>query len=274
MGIRNGPCTWPLLFPCTGMQPPTSGCTHLDDLSTAARDNVIEAATEYLWNWSGRRYGLCTNTVRPCRYDCFRPTTYGPVYRGSVPYSAYRFGDPLFLPCTSNCSGPCACGDVEEVELPKPVDSVSQVLLDGAVLDPSAYRVDNNRWLVRTDGGSWPRCQDMESNPASDPNTFAVTYDQGVPVPSGGQIAAGTLSCEFAKKLCDDSTCQLPERITSITREGVSLTIQDSFDNLFSTGTTGLFLVDGWLASVMSFKRGSRISSPDVRAIRRTTSGG
>jgi hypothetical protein len=60
-------------------------------------------------------------------------------------------------------AGDCSCTALCEAILPGPVGSVVEILLDGAVLDPSAYRIDNGNRLVRTDGDCWPACQDMIS---------------------------------------------------------------------------------------------------------------
>ena len=38
------------------------------------------------------------------------------------------------------------------------VGSVTEVTIDGVLVPPSVYRVDNSTQLVRTDGGSWPSC--------------------------------------------------------------------------------------------------------------------
>jgi hypothetical protein len=52
---------------------------------------------------------------------------------------------------------------------------------------------------------------------------WAVTYERGVPVPAGGQVAAGTYACEAAKAMTGDTTCRLPRRVQSLVRQGVQL---------------------------------------------------
>jgi len=136
------------------------------------------------------------------------------------------------------------------------------VLIDGAILDPKAYRVDNYSLLVRTDGGAWPACQDMAAAPTAE-NTFQISYLYGMPVPIGGQIAAGVLACELAKGATGDRSCMLPQRVQTIARQGVTVTMLDTFDDV-AKGRTGIWLVDSWVSSVTRPPRGGRVFSVDI----------
>ena len=160
------------------------------------------------------------------------------------------------------------------VALPGPVDSIVAITIDGETVDPAAYRVDDRTALVRTDGHDWPVCQDLAA-PAGDDGTWSVRYRWGVPVPSGGQLAAGTLACEMAKAACRDSSCGLPERITNqVTREGITVTILDAFEGL-EAGRTGLWLVDSWVTSIRGTPARSTVHVPGGdRGPRVTTYGG
>lgn len=279
MSIRTGPCpgSW-LAMGCNG-----SGilCAEYEALAPAVQAVVAQAAVDYLWNFSGRKYGVCPITVRPCRERCWTGSTYrGPGwYTRNLPWYGGALQPALIggewfnlSPCNEGCSGPCACGRVEEVDLAGPVDSIIEVKIDGVTLAESAYRLDNSRWLVRTDGGRWPECQAMGEDPDTiGSNTFEVTYGIGVPVPAGGQLAAGKLTCELAKLACGSSSCQLPQRVRDVTRQGVSISF-DSMESLWTNGGTGLFLIDSWLASVNVRRRsGGRVASPDFRPARRAT---
>jgi hypothetical protein len=135
------------------------------------------------------------------------------------------------------------------------------VQIDGEVLDPSAYRVDNGRLLVRQDGGRWPTCQDMGAALGED-DTWGITYDKGYPVPAGGQIAAGLLANELAKAACNDRSCGLPQRVQTVTRQGVTIAVLDAFDDI-DEGHTGIWLIDSWVASVVRRPRRMRVLSPD-----------
>lgn len=282
-GMRVAPCSWPLVHcgEAGGV------CTALANLDAATEEAVIEAATSYLWNWTKRQFGTCPVTVRPCRETCpsywttYRgrggPSMYLPWYSGGggVLNPALINGQWFNLPCGGGCpADKCSCNYVPTVELAGPVASVSEVLINGTVLATSAYRVDNYRYLVRTDGEDWPTCQNMAQDPAVvGSDTFQVTYNIGVAVPAGGQIAAGVLACEFAKAVCGDNSCRLPERVRTVARQGISMELMDTFNSMYINGNTGLFLVDSWIASIMASNRHSamRVASPDSRSVRRTT---
>ena len=79
-------------------------------------------------------------------------------------------------------------------------------------------------------------------------NTWTVRLRQGIPVPSAGQHAAGVLACELWKSMTSQA-CRLPQRVTDITREGVSMTVLDPQDFL-DEGKTGLPEVDQFLSAV------------------------
>ena len=262
-GVRVGPCDWPLA---------ERDCVALDDLDPAARVQVVGAATGLLWRWTGRQFGLCEESVRP-----YREPDRGSTYRGwaGVPsagavgrwWPTLVDGGWVNVSC-GRCGDRCGCDSVEEIILPGPVHEVVEVTVDGEVLPADAYRVDGAARLVRVDGGSWPDCQDMEAGPDED-GTWQVTYLRGLEVPDGGQVAAAVLACEMAKGYLDQP-CELPQRITDVTREGVSMTVLDTFEGL-EGGATGLWLVDSWVASIRHAPRRGRVISPDRRPHRRKT---
>jgi hypothetical protein len=248
-------------------------CSALDDLDEYGdlKPALLSAATSLLWNWTGRVFGLSEVTVRPCRTDC-APSTYHGI--AGIP-SSYRTGP--FLPILINgefynvrCGRKCKDDDrsMAEIGLPGPVDTVLQVRVDGEVLPASAYRVDNRVWLVRTDGDTWPVCQDLTAEP-TEPNTFEVTYLWGAPVPDGGRLAATVLACEMAKATLGRD-CSLPQRVQSVSREGVSIAVLDTFEGL-EAGRTGIWVVDSWVTSVMNAPRKARVLSPDTRTARVAT---
>jgi hypothetical protein len=144
------------------------------------------------------------------------------------------------------------------------VASVIEVLVDGQVVPADAYTVDGNL-LVRTDGGVWPLTQDL-SAPASAPDTFQVTYVQGLPLPAGGRRSLTALMVELHKASCGDASCRLPARVTSIVREGVTYSMLDDPTALLAAGKTGISEVDMWLASVNPHNTRTRMAvwSPDL----------
>lgn len=261
--VRTSPCSWPLVdeLPCSA----------LDGLTEPLKGTIVAIATQLLWNWTGRVYGLCDLTVRPCRTDC-TPSTYHGI--AGIPSSQWRNmpylpvlvnGEFLNVTCSRWCRTGCGCKHVSEIGLPGPVDSITEVTVDGIVLPSSAYRVDNRRWLVRQDGEEWPTCQDL-SLPPGEENTWTVDYKWGVPVPEGGQVAATILACEMAKAALGRD-CSLPQRVQSVSRQGITVAILDTFEGL-EKGSTGIWLVDSWVMSVNNAPKRSRVLSPDLHPAR------
>jgi hypothetical protein len=228
---------WPLYWTCD-----------VSSYSPELTGYAVTAATRILWALSGRRFGLTTVTLRPCAEDC-RTGGGFPYYESwewrtgyaMPPWDFYR------LPyCSGDCSGTCSCKHVSQVRLPSPVDSVTAVKVDGVTLGPSAYRLDNNRLLVRTDGTRWPRCNDLNLAD-TEVGTWSVTAKYGEDVPDSGRLAMGELACEVAKA-ASGVDCRLPPAVTQIVRQGVTISVPD-FGQYLLHGKTGLYLVDMFLAS-------------------------
>lgn len=249
MTMRTAPCDWPLA---------DIDCDALDALEYGVGEQVRTAAVSFLWRWTGRRYGVCPVSIRPCRGRDPRTSTYRgrsqPVYGWW--WQPVRLAGRLHHLACEDCEDP----DVT-IRLPGPVAAVTAVTIDGAPLDPAAYRLDNRTLLVRHDGEAWPDRQRLD-RPAGEQDTWQVDYTRGIEVPDGGQLAAAVLACELAKAVRQDRTCQLPQRVRSITREGVSTTILDAFEDI-EDGRTGIWLVDSWVASVRHAPRRATVFSPD-----------
>lgn len=265
------PGDWPVRLP---------DCAALDRLADpdengdgqVTRDTVLNAARWYLWQWTGRMYGLSTLTVRPARQDVDGTTYGGGRPPGAHPtgptLAAYSFGSAWLghrwgtIGCGA-CGAYCSCDALASIVLPGPVYEVDEVTIDGDTLDPSAYRVDGRSRLVREDGGRWPAVQRLD-RPAGDPDTWTVTYRRGRPVPEQGQVAAGVLACEMAKAVRGDGDCALPQRLQTVTREGVTVGIVDSFEDL-ADGRTGVWVVDAFIAAATRPRRRPSVMSPDYR---------
>jgi hypothetical protein len=223
----------------------------------------VAAATSLVWALSGRQFGTCTTTLRPCRKNCYDGgwwNQYGPPWTSGYAGLGYNYGTGFGyglwfdLSCGS-CSGGCSCTEISEVVLPSPVSSIITVKMDGTPMATGAYRVDNNRFLVRTDGQRWPRCNDLSKNDTQ-PGTWSVTAAYGQDVPVAGQLAVGEMACQILRAMSGED-CNLPPGIQSLTRQGVSV----SFPNvgeLFAKGRTGLYLVDSFVTSVNPSKLSSR----------------
>lgn len=241
-------------------------------------------AIDLLWNWTDRLFGVCEVTVRPCAEGCGGAdgsATFwgrGPGYDPSFP-RAGRGGTstggwtPVLIGgkwmnvgcgCISACR--CSIDGAHALSLPGPVQSITSVRVDGEIVPPSAYRVDNQRLLVRLDGDTWPSCQNMLLGP-DQPGTFEVVYERGVPVPVGGMVAAGRLACELAAAACGDEECGLPERLQTVTRQGVTVGVSLTGE---AWHDTGIWSIDSWVDSIVKRPRGfASVRSVDVPVRRR-----
>jgi hypothetical protein len=239
--MGTGPCdTLPYLLP--------GDCT----LSPAVSGAALTAASELIWVKSGRQFGFCTQVLRPCRRECqgmpwpFAENVWPYVNPGQTyPLPVWWNGQWLNLTCGS-CSSDCSCATVEEVTLPGGVYQVLQVLIDGVELSPSSYRLDDNRLVVRTDGGMWPLCNDL-SKDDDQVGTWSITAQWGTPLPYIGMLAVGELACEFGKFLSGQD-CNLPQAVTNLSRQGVSLSFGDPEASL-DAGRLGLQFTDMFLSA-------------------------
>lgn len=165
-------------------------------------EEVIRVASRILFLKTCRRFpGVCSVELRPC--------------------------DPC-RSCPPNC---CSC---RYTFIPLagvyPVMQVDEIKINGVILTASSYRVDEYHRLVRTDGGSWPRSQNLNNDPdatyPSSDNTFVIRYQIGRMIPSDLQYAATLLAAEL-KRACSGQSCALPDRVTSVVRDGVSFDLID-----------------------------------------------
>jgi len=262
MSGQFGPCSdWPVTWTC-----------EVDTLNPAVTGVAVSMATEVLWALTGMRFGTCQVTLRPCRRSCYEGgffDDFGPAWAGGrlYPQPALIGGQWFNLTCGS-CSGECSCGRVSEVLLPAPVNQIVEVKVDGTPLVSGAYRVDNNRLLVRTDGGDWPRCNDL-ALADTEAGTWSVTALYGEDLPDGAPLAVGQLACEIAKA-ATGGDCKLPAGLQQLVRQGVTISYPD-VGELFRQGRTGLYLVDMFVAAwnPSGLRQRSRVYSVDRPTVRR-----
>ena len=267
MTASFGPCaSWDPIWTCD-----------VSAKSPTATGYAAAAATEIIWAMTGRQFGTCTTTLRPCRKSCSGDSWWGGYglpwqglgYSGlGYAYGGGRYGFWFDLACGS-CQGTCSCAHVSEVELPAPVDHIVTVMMDGTPMATGAYRVDNNRLLVRTDGQRWPRCNNLTFDDTH-AGTWSVTAAYGQAVPVSGRMAVGELACEFLKAL-DGQDCRLPAGLQSLARQGVTINFPE-IGSLIRDGITGLYLTDHFVASVNPGKliTRSRVYGVDRPVTRRT----
>ena len=227
----TGCAPWPIAWPC-----PTEG------VPQETLDSAQSLAGQLLWALSGYRIGLCTFR------EAFVPSSNGgcpvPVNHG---YGRW----------TNSYVGNCC----RVLLTHRPVEAVSEVSDGGTVLDPAAYALEGS-WL-RNRLGCWATvgvCDDPE---------LIVTYQAGVPFPPGTAGAVGEVACEYVTAL-SGGQCRLPSRATSITRQGVTVTL-DTAAEFVGRGRIGLPVTDAWLETVVGIgpRVASRVYSPDLpKAVR------
>ncbi len=91
-------------------------------------------------------------------------------------------------------------------------------------------------------------------------NVVRVHYTTANNLPPGSDRAAFRLGEEYVKAALGQE-CSLPERITSITRQGASWTVLDPMDFL-KDNLTGIGTVDAWLAQVGLRSRWASLIDP------------
>jgi hypothetical protein len=221
---------------------------------------------------TGYSVGGCPITVRPCAARCVQQGAYltaGPTGAYATPgLGPFINASGAWVNGCGCVPSSCSCKRLHEVHLDSPVGDVVQVKIDGSVLEPAAYRVDDGYKLVRLDGHAWPACQDMAAAD-TEPGTFSVTYLNARPVTRAGAVAAGVLANEFAKA-CKGKACSLPRGVTQIVRQGVTLNLETG---VFPDRRTGIQAVDAYLDAVNPHKLVTPpiVYSPDLPRPRQTT---
>ena len=217
-------------------------CCSVETSSGSLFDYVATQASDLLFEISGRLYaGECERTVRPGCDECY--CGYQILSRGYV-IGPWDWGYPLML-CDS-CLLAC---DPSLIKLAGvPVRAVSEVKIDGDVVNPSDYTLVNERYLMRNDTGRWPVRQNL-TLPDTDDGTFSITYTFGADPPSLGVSAAAQLACELYKE-CNGDTCVLPKGTTRVTRQGITIDKLAFTAWTFRDGrwATGLPMVDAFLS--------------------------
>lgn len=237
---------------------PVTWCCPIDTQSAAVTGAAISAATDILWAFSGRQFGLCTVTVRPCRQSCLPVEAQHVFFGDTWPNPMLLDGGWVNLGC-GTCRGSCGCTEVSEVVFSDRVEDIIEIQVDSEVLPTGgAYRLDNHRRLVRLGGEQWPTCQDWNVD-NGEVGSWSVTMTIGTPVPAAGQVAVSELATEILLAMCSSSDCRLPKRVQEITRNGVTVAMLDAMEYL-KEGRSGLFLVDAFLQAFNP----SRLQAPSA----------
>jgi hypothetical protein len=238
----SGPCTpWITAADVEAL----TACSDVDP-----EDPMLEVASGVLYELSGQRFaGACSTMVNPGVYCACA-------------------NDQIGL-------GPgigCCPGTRHLVLGALPVTEVLEVRLDGEVVSPFEYRLHGQRLYRLPDGNNvrqvWPCCRRPDSVPDE---RIEVDFTYGEAPPRAGVLAAATLACELLRATGEtEGECRLPQRVQTITRQGITMAMLDPMAFL-DNGRTGIYEVDLFLASYVESagKRSSGIVNPDtVRASR------
>lgn len=231
-----------------------------DALTPAQVERAELLAQAAIQTLTGHQVGNCPRYIRPCLAGCI--TSYGP----DSPVAPYIRDGNWYNACGCRPAD-CSCSMLERVIFNDKVASIDGVWIDGVLQDPSNYRVDNDRELVRMGGDLWPTCQDM-SLPAAEAK-MVVKYTPGAKMDRLGAFAAGMLAQQFAYA-CTGQECRLPSYVQSMSRDGVTM---DFSEGVFPGNRTGIDEVDIWVASWNPYqvKSPARVFSPDAMPHRQTT---
>jgi hypothetical protein len=247
--------------------------------SPVVTGSAVQAATNTLWSLTGMRFGTTQVKLRPCVRACMLtsfpgygwdpwPGTYG---WGALAYAGGGWWPAVGVGCGS-CGDDCNCGTLSEIVLPAPVNQIIEVKVDGAVITGSAYRLDNNRRLVRLDGKLWPYCQALRLADTQ-PGTLSVTATYGEDVPPDAAWAVTELACEFIRSAHGED-CNLPPNVVALTQQGVSITMPDLTTAFAEHRLTGLRRVDMFVRTYnpAGIHRRARAYSVDRTPFRRVSS--
>ena len=137
-----------------------------------------------------------------------------------------------------------------------PVIEIIQVLIDGVLIPSDEYEVRNFKDLVRlrvnastppTERWGWPTSQ-VGDLPDTQPGTFSVTHTYGY-LPDGmGLRAAVALAEALVLARCGKES-RLPDRVTQVTRQGVTYQLASVID-LLNNKMTGITEVDLFITTV------------------------
>lgn len=230
---------------------------------TEYTEEAIKTASYLLWAMSGRKYtGVTTVTER---YTCVlrnnrmgpSTKTNSPVLFGGDVYNIPSGDYDEYSELTSDGLSP-----ESRIRLRgRPVTKIHAIRnRNGAVIDPSNYYLVDHSTVHIVPNTAWTPC-----------NT-EITYSYGTPVPIAGKMAARKLAIEFCRLWNGDEMCELPQRVTSVSRQGVSYTILDN-QEFIDELRTGLYEIDLFLkvANPDNARRKSKVFSPDQPRARRYT---
>jgi hypothetical protein len=227
--------------------------------------DAVKTASYMLWALSGRKFSGTTTVTE--RYTC----TYDPYLR--VGGSSLNYYPALINGQVVNFPGGQLDRGSDHEMMADGTSLHSKLRLrgrkvikihtvrntDGTIVPPSQYYLQDHSVLQGAPNAGWLACN------------IEVTYTYGTPPPTAGRAAAKILATELVKLYEGDDTCALPQRVTSVARQGVSYTILDNQDFIDEL-KTGIYAVDLFLRASNPDKARARarVFTPDTPRARRT----
>lgn len=223
---------------------------------------ACKSASQLLWAMSGRKYsGINTATeryictTRRYRYGASSQNFTAELLNGNVynvPYQDFN----NYVDVTSDGLTPQSRLRLRG----RPVLEIHEIRnRAGELITPDNYYLVDYSTIQAAQGVPWAPC-DIE-----------VTYSYGSQAPELGRKAAKYMAIQFIKLWVGDD-CELPARVTSVSRQGVSYTVLDSQDFIDEL-RTGVYTVDLFLKSVNpdGARSKARVFTPDVPRARKYT---
>lgn len=246
--------------PCTAWCSTQDVTACFPDVSTSVcLTSAVMMASEVLYELSGRTFdGWCQSTIRPCQNTGCWGGGWGTqiLSRGHIVWNGRGWMQD---------DEPCSCGGwLQKIKLPGIAQAIVRVTINGVILASTAYRLDPDNTLIRTDGGGWPICQNMNAAGTAE-GAFEVVYAHGYAPNEIARRAAAQLAREFALA-CGGLDCALPSGVVEIVRQGIKVTRAAS---LFE-GAMGLSMVDAFLAAYSQCDP-TYVFSPDTYPTSRRT---
>ena len=240
--------------------------TDVEELGTYADSDyayeAVKTASYMLWALSGRKFsGVTTVTERyVSAYDPYLRTgasrlTHTPVLIDGMVENIVSGGSDSshdFLGDGTSSYSRVRLRGRKVVEIHSLRDQ------SGNIIDPQTYYLSDHSTIFGTPNAKW-----SSSN-------VEVTYTYGSPPPTAGRAAARILALELVKLYEGDDTCALPQRVTSVARQGVSYTVLDN-QSFIDELRTGIYAIDLFLktANPDRARARSRVFSPDTPRARR-----
>lgn len=213
---------------------------------------AVKAASYLMWALSGRKYTGATTVTE--RYVRFAPLINTRLIQEAAIINS-RVNKALSI------VEPWVSAETRIRLRGQPVTEIVAVRnVNGGIVSPDSYYMVDHSTLQFAEGALIV------------PADIEVTYSYGANPPTLGKMAARRVAIEFVKLWEGDEDCALPQRVTSVTRQGVTYTVLDSQDFLEEM-RLGIYEVDLFLKTVNPNRaqKRAKVFSPDIPKARRYT---